>query len=323
MSTLFNGNVGYRGLVKLDNTILLATGGQISIAHEPIFSSGVWGAGYQNAASQVAYANNYLKLDGNFSIELTSGLSFAKMKMFAFTNRGASAGTVLSILPNGIHGFTGNAWCSGLSFKAATDGVVTAELSFSSFVDGVNNLITTDEVGDGESDSVVNTTLGASLGALPFNYNGLFPYWNTSMVGFTDIMNWACSYKSDIQMLKCCGTRSVDAQTLYEDAAGAPLAPDYILLGAMTADGSYTVFQLAGDFEAASYHAQKSATFNITSSDNESHTIYLPKIVNSSGSTSIQTGGQFITADFSFTGIGDGANAPMSLDAGGSSSSAS
>ena len=79
--TLFSGDTGYRGIVTLGGikggtganapVILLATSGQVNINHEPIFSQGVWGAGYMNAAEQVAYANNYLRLEGSFAFQLS------------------------------------------------------------------------------------------------------------------------------------------------------------------------------------------------------------------------------------------------------------
>ena len=101
MSTKFSGDVGYRGIVKLDGTQLLATSGQVSINHDPIFSQGVWGAGYQNAAEQVAYANNYLRLEGSFGFQLTKGDGIKAVNNFAFTNRGNPSGTSIWIKPNG------------------------------------------------------------------------------------------------------------------------------------------------------------------------------------------------------------------------------
>lgn len=315
MATTFSGDVGYRGVVKLDNVILLATSGSINLAHNPIFSAGVWGAGYQNASEQVAYADNYLQLDGSFACEMTPA-AFDAVKKFAFTNRGAADGTPIAILPNGESGFTGSGWCTSLSFSAAQDAVLTADMNFASYIDEQKNKITT-----GVSD---NSALGASEGSPAVAYNALYPYWATEIytaatpdVGsqLADIMNWSASYSSSVEFLKTCG-RGTGFQDDNESFP-APLAADYIVLGAMTAEGSYTVFKLQGDFDPNAYHKQKTLLFEVKSpatGKSASHKILLPKIVNTQGSTSIQSGSSFITADFSFTALGDGKNPPLALD---------
>ena len=318
MATKFSGDVGYRGIVKLGGVTLLATGGQVNINHEPIFSSGVWGAGYMNASDNVAYADNYLRLEGSFDFELTAGEGYTQVKTFAFTNRGSETGTAIVILPNGEHGFEGIGWCSSLGFDASEGGVVTCNCGFSSYIDSAeagSNKITT-----GNS---TNTETGASEGTLPFVYNGLYPYWATSIkkggVLLTDITAWSASYTSEIVPLKCCGKNTGAQGTAAYDTAGAPLGPDYILIGSMSADGSYTVFKLQGDFEPSKYHSGQSMQFDMLPSSNLTGTannVYIPKAINSSGSTSIQTGASYITAEFSFTAIGDGANPPISLDYG-------
>ena len=61
--------VGYRGSATLNGTQLMATGGQITASQDPMLSSGVWGATYSNVANIVAYAWNYVRLEGNVSFE--------------------------------------------------------------------------------------------------------------------------------------------------------------------------------------------------------------------------------------------------------------
>lgn len=316
MGTLFSGDVGYRGIVKLNGVILLATGGQISISHDPIFSSGVWGAGYQNAAEQVAYADNYLRLEGSFDFQLTKGDGVTAVNTFAFTNRGNPTGTSIVILPNGEQGFSGKGWCSSFGFSASEGDVVTCNAGFSSFIDTtLGNTITT-----GTSS---NSATGASGGQLPFAYNDLFPYWATTVykqtVQLNDITAWSCDYSSEIVPLKCCGKNSVTGYGSAQlDTNGAPLGPDYILIGSMTAQGNYTVFRLQGDFEPAKYHTGGKLEFKMAPSsapNTPAATVTIPKAINNSGSTSIQTGSSYITAEFSFTAIGDGTNPPISLSA--------
>lgn len=323
----FDPSVGYRGIVKLDDVILLATGGNVNLAHNPIFSQGIWGAGYQNASDQVAYANNYLQLDGSMGCEMTAGKGFEAVKTFAFTNRGSQEGTRIAILPTGEQGFVGKGWCTQLSFTCSQDAVLTCDMSWSSFVNALYtgaSPVDPDGTIDYTKNIIVtgtpqNSALGTSNGVLPMAYNGLYPYWANELYGgesgtqLSDIMNWTASYSSSVEYLKCCG-KGTALQDTNPDLT-APLSPDYIVLGSMSAEGSYTVFKLQGDFDPDKYHNQKMLKIVVKSpADTTGHTILLPKIVNSSGSTQIQSGSSFITADFSFTAIGDGKNPPLSLD---------
>lgn len=322
----FDPSVGYRGIVKLNDVILLATGGNVNLAHNPIFSTGIWGAGYQNASEQVAYANNYLQLDGSMACEVTAGDGFNAIKTFAFTNRGSQGGTSIAILPTGEQGFVGKGWCTQLSFSCSQDAVLTCDMSWSSFVNSLaGSTVSAGGTIDYSKNVIItgtptNSPLGTSGGDLPFEYNGLYPYWGNEIFGgedgtaLNDIMNWSASYSSSVEFLKCCG-KGTALQDSDENLT-APLSPDYIVLGPMSAEGSYTVFKLQGDFDPDAFHKQKSLRIVVkTPADrDDDHTILLPKIVNSSCSTQIQTGSSFITADFSFTAIGDGENPPLALD---------
>lgn len=344
--TLFSGDVGYRGIVTLGGVkggtgatapvILLATSGQININHEPIFSQGVWGAGYMNAAEQVAYANNYLRLEGSFAFQLSKLQGddvrdcVSAINDFAFVNRGNPEGTFIQILPNGEQGFQGVGWCSSLSFNCSEGDVVNCDSNFQSYIDGMsedtgamNKIIT------GYS---TNSELGASGGNLPLSPNGLFPYWASQVFWGTagglateatnivaDITSWSASYNSQIVPLKCC-RQPTDFGENYgyaaTDTEGAPLGPDYILIGSMNADGNYTVFRLRDDFAPENYHGSRSLRFQMAPSfdpDSEDIGIFIPTAVNQSGSTSVQSGSQYITAEFSFGAVGNGKNPPLAL----------
>jgi hypothetical protein len=78
----------------------------------------------------------------------------------------------------------------------------------------------------------------------------------------------------------------------------------------MSGDGSYTIFTLKGDFVPSSYHGVKE---NLEFAIAGAGSMKVPKALVSSGSTSIQTGASYVTADFNFTAIGDGTNAPLSM----------
>lgn len=316
-ATTFSGDVGYRGIVQLNNITILATSGSFTLGHNPIFSSGVWGAGYENAAENVAYADNYIEITGSFGFELTRGQVFEALKSFAFTNRGNPNGTNILIYPNGEHGFQNKGWCTSLSLSASTDNVVTGDCNFTSYAEDENSVTT------GNSN---NSPLGLSDGQLPFNFNDLYPYWasgvykedkNTNQFELVqDVVDWSASYSSDMQVLKCCGNEDLGQRGGYHDQAGAPLAPDYIMIGSMTADMNFTIFRLQGDFEPESFHQQAGYRIDMRPSSNLSgaaNSITIPVAVANNADSSIQTGSTYVQASFAYTAIGDGSRPPMGL----------
>jgi hypothetical protein len=107
MAMQFSHSVGYRGVCKLYKTnntpvVVLCTGGNINLSQDPIMSGGVWGAGYANAAP-IAYAWNYLNLEGSVNYELTKGDVWSILKEYAFTSR--TAQHKITLLPDGKNGF--------------------------------------------------------------------------------------------------------------------------------------------------------------------------------------------------------------------------
>lgn len=292
MAWTFSNAVGYRGYASIGGTGLLATGGQISLNQDPLLSSGVWGAGHQNAAANIAWAYNYLRLEGNISYELTKGGVWSAVQQFAFTNR--TSATTIVLKPDGENGYDGDGYCSGVSFSCSEGQLVSGDINFMGDAGTGSNITAngganSDELGAGNASGFYGAIGGADK---------VIPYWATSVSGVTDTISWNCSYNSDIQLLKCC-----------KGETSPPTGADYVLLGDMSGDGSYTVFTLAGDFQPSSYHGEKNLTIAIAGAGS----ISIPKALVSSGSTSIQTGASYITADFNFTAIGDGTQAPISM----------
>ena len=297
MALQFSHAVGYRGYCALAGKAILCTGGSISLTQDPIMGSGVWGAGYANAAP-IAYAWNYLNLQGsaNFELTRTTGKTgndsvWGKLKSFAFTDR--TSQQQITLYPDGRNGFKGPGWLSSLSFDASQGAALSGSFNFKGDPSG-NNIKSS-----GEGDTSSN---GVSNGKVDFAGETLVPYWNTRVTDngtqLTDVISWSCSYNSDIQMLKCCNNES-----------SAPISADYILLGEMSADGNYTIFRIKNDFDPKSYHQQKTnLTFEIGSGS-----IQIPLAIVNSGSTSMATGASYITSQFSFTALGDGTKSIMSM----------
>ena len=152
MPLQFSHSVGYRGLCSLDGTTVLCTGGNISLTQEPIMGSGVWGAGYRNIAP-IAFAWNYLSLEGSADFELTAkantfeGGSGAGGGSTGGSGTGGDSGDVwntfrkccvddravqspITLYPDGHNGFSGNGWCSSLSFSASEGQAMTGSFGF-------------------------------------------------------------------------------------------------------------------------------------------------------------------------------------------------
>lgn len=292
MAMKFSHAVGYRGKASIDGSPLLCTGGNINLTQDPIMGSGVWGAGYQNVAP-IAYAWNYLQLEGSANFELTTGDEWGALKRFAFTNR--QNATLIVLLPDGINGFSGSGWCSGLSFEASEGAAITGSVNFKGDPSG-NNIT---------GGSAENTS--SMGGYTSFAGNTLCAYWGAKMVGSgapEDVISWSCSYNSDIQFLKCCKGES-----------SAPLAADYILLGEQTGDGSFTTFKIINEFQPKNYHNEIA---NLQFYVNTERYIGIAKAIVNSRSTSMATGASYITSQHSFTALGDGSKALFDMSGGSS-----
>ena len=295
----FSHAVGYHGLATLRNTLLLCTGGNISLTQEPIMGSGVWGAGYANIAP-IAYAWNYLQLEGSMNIELTTGKCWESIRDACIEDRVMAS--IITLKPDGKNGFNGFGWCSSLSVEASEGSALTSSINFKGDpapVDdnpenyNVDNLDKTDD--NNNYASVLEHTYGIFAGEdgdsskYGRGYNSdpeksefagatLVPYWRTTVryncdnpgnngiVPYTsgeslnDIISWNASYNSDLQLLKCCNMNTA--------APESPLHADYIVCGEASCDGSFTVFKIADMFAPGAYHRiRKNLSFFINMSD--------------------------------------------------------
>lgn len=106
---------------------LLCTGGNINLTQDPIMGSGVWGAGYANAAP-IAYAWNYLNLEGSANFELTKGPVWMAINEYAFLAR--TRDHWITLLPDGTTGFCGPGWLSSLGFDASEGAALNGNFNF-------------------------------------------------------------------------------------------------------------------------------------------------------------------------------------------------
>lgn len=319
MALTFKHATGYHGIAAIGSQPgetgknnckkILCTGGSITLNQDPISSTGVWGANSPSAA-QIAYAYNYLRLEGQANYEVTSGI-WETLKSFAIINKTNETGTYVVLRPDGTHGFAGFAWCNQISFECSEGAALTGSISLLGDPSGDN--ITTGEATDSFAANGFGETDASSLAGAT-----LIPYYCTAAsVGTTsgqEIISWNTSCNTDMQLLKLCKGETT-----------VPLAADYIVCGEITCDGSISVFQLKGDFAPASYHKAKEAHFTYYEPSEQGNgdvlfgnqkEIFIPKVLYSSGSTSMTTGSSYIQADFNFTGYGNGKNAADSPENG-------
>lgn len=310
----FSHELGYRGKVSLGGVPIMATGGSINVSQSPIMATGVWGAGSYNAAESIIYAPDFLRLEGDVSFELTHGAFIDMLVKFAFTERGINNGKQIQILPNGTGGFNGPVWCQSLNMDASEGSLLSGSFGFAS-----------GEVEEGWSPVPVpgtvdgtQTDVGTGGGASAVSgFTGVYPYWGTQVylgdVGSPptkqdDIITWSANYSSEVVLLNLCTGRET-----------APIGPDYIMVGAMSADGSFTLFGLQDLLNVDTFQGSRSCEIlshaydaNSASSPGSAK-IKFGKVLFTQGSTSIQQGSSYITADFSFQALGDGSGPPMEL----------
>lgn len=343
MSVDFTYDIGYMGVVKLGGnnftpynsatssfavdssaTTILATGGNINVQQTPIFTTGVWGAGWYNAAQQIAYAPNFITTSGSVNYELTIGDAFTNLQDFAFEKR--NQGKTIYILPNGKAGYYGKAWCEGCSFSASQDAIVTGDFNFKT--GNVQNCINTGSYTD-DDPQVKQGTANVNQD-FTSDYLAVFPFWASGvcldMSGDTirpeqnqavnwdenagtarnDIIDWNASYSSQLVLVATCAN--------YDSVQKSKQAK-YCALGTMTADGSFTIFKVAGDLDPDKIRECRKCTIEMgpACQPDKKAKIIFGSIIFSSGSTDVQTGSSFIQSSFNFSALGNGRNPVMSL----------
>lgn len=353
----FNHETGFHGVVKIGKTdfkdaasakkkenyknltTILATSGSVAIAHDPIISQGIWGAGWYNAAEQVAYSNNVLKMTGSIGYELIVGDVFDALLSFGFEKRAASYGHGIVILPDGRNGFMGPGWCSQVDMSASTDSNVTGNIGYSSailsrVVDEIGNNFKTSndwkdedeskeeaeqrlKIGVGFHPGIVNGTPGQA--ATGNEFLGMFPFWASNVLFSTDgttpskslpnVQDWSAQYSSSVEFMTLCS-----GYTEYD----GPITPDYIMIGSMQGSGSFTFVGLSDQISPDSIYDQKAYRIVVRPNSYLNEEDYwgkidLPSVIYNSVNIQTTTGSQLVTASVDVTALGDGSRPPMSF----------
>ena len=339
MSLTHSYNVGYRGLAvigsinytdenntiatlnKDDCSVMLCTGGNVGVSQDPIMSGGVWGAGEGNI-SPIAYAWNYLTLDCSMNVELTNARNY----WHNFINGG-----YYILYPDGNNGYSGTGYRTTTSVDASEGSALSGSINFKDTGGGFNggNTITNKNMGTSQNYPGTESSGGGEGGeneeekAYPLELAGdtLVPYWRTCITtsstskddegkdvetetALGDIISWNVSSNRDVQFLKCCKMQNT-----------SPISADYVVMGEITGDASYTTFGIKGSEQYHKQHKNLRFKLNIGKYEKQFGTsaqyysnivgVKIPIAICNSSSTSMSTGSSYVTTEYSYNAIGD------------------
>ena len=321
-------DIGYSGVVKLGDSQVLATGGNVSIQHTPLYTSGVWGAGWYNATEKISFAPNYVTLTSSVNYQLTQGIT-TTLEDWAFKKRNVPK--KVTIYPNGIAGYSGSAYCTGCSFSCSQDAIVSGDISLKS--GEVKSTIKSNGSNGSSNTMTSNDSIGSgSLSAVSKDYMCVYPFWATAVYFSTatnntertppsnaenlgtlqaDTLDWSASYTSDLVfVMTCCGTSDSGG------SSGGVIEAKYCCLGTMQASGSITLFKINQHLVAQNIRNCRNIRIKMNKADGKSACqIVFGKVLLQSGSTDLQTGTSLIQSSFNFTALGNGSQPPMGFDA--------
>lgn len=302
-------DIGYYGKAIVSSVPLLATGGSMSVQYSPIFTTGVWGANVSNVTQKVAYAPNYVSISANVNFQLTSGVA-GVLNTVAFTNRGT--GTSLQLLPNGIAGYSGTAYCISVSLSTSQDALVSGDIGFKTGSTASTILL-------GSASSSNTSNLNTSVP----NYTDVYPYWASKVVlnktgstsrttppttptgtALSGITDWNASYSSDLVLAACCDNGTRTGNTL--------LQADYCSLGPMDATGSFTILGAQEYLQAANIQKHHGCGMSMsTVTGGSTHHVVFGQIVWTGVNMDMQSGNSLIQTSCNFSGLGNTTQAPM------------
>lgn len=314
-------DIGYSGVVKLGGSQVLATGGNVSVQHTPLYTSGVWGAGWYNATEKITFAPNYVTLSSSVNYQLTNGIT-STLEDWAFKARNVPK--TVTIYPNGIAGYEGSAYCTGCSFSCSQDAIVSGDISLKSG-DVKSKIKSNGSNGSSNTMTASNSTGSGSLSTVSDDYMCVYPFWATAVYFSTasnntdrstptstgtlqaDTLDWNASYTSDLVfVMTCCGKKDSGG------SSGEVIEAKYCCLGTMQASGSVTLFKISQHLVAQNIRNCRNVYISMKKTDGTDECqIKFGKVLLQSGSTDLQTGTSLIQSSFNFTALGNGSQPPM------------
>lgn len=298
-------DIGYYGVVQLEDCAILATDGNITIDHPQIFMDGIWGASWYNGAEKVSFATDFPTMSSQVGFQLShGGTSSDIFKIFGeFCSSKRCTSKKLKIFPNGIAGYVGDSYCQSFSLETSQDSLVTGSFNTKSakFSESLTQF----------SSSSANSTTNSSVGFISQiapKYQDVYPYYGsclkfgtgTTQVVANDLISWSINQSTQIVFQKSCNCK-YKIKDVYAD---------YIAFGLLNGDGSYSQIKL-DNMKNTNKLRQFVPTVVLelkTVSGEVTKKISMHGISYTQQSQNVQTGSSLVQCDYSFTIIGDGAN---------------
>ena len=133
-ASIFNYNIGYMGFAMFKSIPILATSGNFTFSHTPIYSNCVYGADPLNAINHITFAPDYPQVNADIDFELTVGTSDKNVfKQFgdSITIKRFNSNEVL-IYPNGVAGYKSDMYTQSLQYNTSQNNLVTGNIKFKS-----------------------------------------------------------------------------------------------------------------------------------------------------------------------------------------------
>jgi hypothetical protein len=327
--------MSYLGWAKIGNTpgvapseLLFCDSTGLDRQVEPILSKANWGAGWRNAASSVAYADNQMYFSGgiNFEVQYNSTV-WTLLKDWAVNQRAFPAS--MQISPDGYLNYLyqasssdprGGVWCDSLSLRISPDGFIAASVTGKALKRV--ETVTTDH--NYAANLRTNLSLPSSftnslLNPSPFNRNPI-PGWNaraainwpnspgvwqdgSNPYGFI-FMEGNVTLNNKVQMIRgCTGDR----------------IPAAMIVGTMEASGDMSLWRDGairdpyGDANNPSTFTASNAYVKLYLGGGADPAIALNNVVLSSDRYDMGGQDDRVPRAFGFYGLGDGTLAPCEL----------
>lgn len=233
-------DIGYNGIVKFNGYNLLATSGNISYTHQPIYSTGVWGAKDNNATNKYAVTPDTPQVNASIGFQLTDSIDLFKSLGKSMTTNRFSPQKIY-IFPNGIAGYNSEMFVKSLSYETSQGGLVTASLS--AIASGVPE----------------NCTVDANDGNVTDSFNSVFPYYSTcwkiykttsliktkqsnSLFDQKKVLSWSVQVSQQISFVKFCN--------LFKGQLDQ-LKADYAVFGLQNVSGRISIFGTMQSFSSS------------------------------------------------------------------------
>ena len=340
--------VGYRGFASLDGVLLLASSGSATMNAAAIKSSANWGAGSWNAAETVAWSADMPEIAVSIECDVTTK-SVGKIEKFSSRYNLVDGATPIVIRPSNSWGFSGAGYCESLKLAGAEKSNLTASIEAKAFFTNAQSVQNFGGrgVAAGTSDRGIGNERGNDEEITSMPYNALYPYWGQSIylgMPYGDINNpqphpkpgaeisrtnvalsrspvrgvvdWNATLNHNIQFKKTCSyNSSLQATGLW------PLAPDYVALGALTWQCDITFVGTLDEYDFNYFYHTRSFKAKYTSPATEEaevtweHAVIIPAMTCESYPLANGSGNDIVTANFSYTAVGNSTDPPIYLPA--------